>query len=333
MNNDVSASDQSDLHLGNVTKASTLLEELLYKWATPVNQLAAKTIKALVDQVVDQTKSLLSQYGALFALLTLGPDVLTEYFLPHLSAYVDNLDSNLEQLESDRDNIRSEEKRKLLNTLRGTVQECARSMITAQVTGDCESDSEAYQMLYGHFGSGLASAPVVPGRVPKLPEKETVGKLRIRKMGSLRHVTPKKKNGTSNVVPSSSLSKSEFDFLSGVPENIFEPMDTSVESDGQGSGRVMAKFDMTPRKISDAVRNNFEIKGSTSLARKSVSLKYGNPKSKEQLRGRKFMTEMKAFAGGNANGCIGRRMAFPLSTERHKTMRLHSCYSLVSTSL
>ena len=77
-----------ELRIGHVPMAANILRRALDRWSTPVNLLRGQTLKALVAQFNDAGLSFASHYGALRALIALGPNVLEEQLLPHLDAYV-----------------------------------------------------------------------------------------------------------------------------------------------------------------------------------------------------------------------------------------------------
>ena len=71
----------------HVPMAANILRHALDRWSTPVNLLRGQTLKALVAQFNDAGLSFVSHYGALRALIALGPRVLEEQVLPHLDRY------------------------------------------------------------------------------------------------------------------------------------------------------------------------------------------------------------------------------------------------------
>ena len=71
----------------HVPMAANILRYALDRWSTPVNLLRGQTLKALVVQFNDAGLSFVSHYGALRALIALGPRVIEEQVLPHLDRY------------------------------------------------------------------------------------------------------------------------------------------------------------------------------------------------------------------------------------------------------
>ena len=74
--------------LYHISYAAQVLKLVLDKWATPINQLKLQTHKALREYLNDPKSSSSSQYGALTALIHLGPQVLIENLLPQMNRYV-----------------------------------------------------------------------------------------------------------------------------------------------------------------------------------------------------------------------------------------------------
>ena len=64
--------------------------QVLNRWATPVNQLRSQTHRALREYLKDEKISYSSHYGALCALIALGPAVLDECLLPQMDQYLNN---------------------------------------------------------------------------------------------------------------------------------------------------------------------------------------------------------------------------------------------------
>merc|ERR1712037_673422 len=89
----VSGEDLFDeIKIEHVPMAANILRHALDRWSTPVNLLRGQTLKALVAQFNDAGLSFVSHYGALHALIALGPRVLEEQVLPHLDRYLAFLD-------------------------------------------------------------------------------------------------------------------------------------------------------------------------------------------------------------------------------------------------
>ena len=76
-----------EMKIEHVPMAANILRHALDRWSTPINLLRGQTLKALVAQLNDPGLSYVSHYGALRALIALGPRVLEEQVLPHLDRY------------------------------------------------------------------------------------------------------------------------------------------------------------------------------------------------------------------------------------------------------
>ena len=87
-NDSVAGEDLYDeTKIEHVPMAANILRYALDRWSTPVNLLRGQTLKALVVQFNDAGLSYVSHYGALRALIALGPRVIEEQVLPHLDRY------------------------------------------------------------------------------------------------------------------------------------------------------------------------------------------------------------------------------------------------------
>ena len=60
----------------------------MHRWATPVNQLRSQTHRALREYLKDTKISYSSHYGALSAMIALGPEVLEDCLIPQMEEYV-----------------------------------------------------------------------------------------------------------------------------------------------------------------------------------------------------------------------------------------------------
>ena len=65
-----------------------LIHQVLDRWATPVNQLRSQTHRALREYLRDGKTSYSSHFGAMSALVALGPAVLDECLLPQMDQYL-----------------------------------------------------------------------------------------------------------------------------------------------------------------------------------------------------------------------------------------------------
>ena len=126
----------------------------------------------------------------------------------------------------------------ILSLIWGTLAEAARALIKAKVSsldevGSSNRFCEIYQLLYGYFGDSLSSLPL--GKVKKsrriktLPEKDIVGKLKIKGLPG-RQAQKRIPSGLKTPEPSSTSeekllqSTRNFNYLAdmGVPTDIFE---------------------------------------------------------------------------------------------------------------
>merc|ERR1712037_468970 len=122
----VSGEDLFDeIKIEHVPMAANILRHALDRWSTPINLLRGQTLKALVAQLNDPGLSYVSHYGALRALIALGPRVLEEQVLPHLDRYLVYLDSR-SRMNVDRGFGSSQHASTINGLMRGTLVEAAR---------------------------------------------------------------------------------------------------------------------------------------------------------------------------------------------------------------
>ena len=116
--------------------------KVLHRWATPVNQLRSQTHRALREYLKDNKISYSSHYGALSAMIALGPEVLEECLIPQMEEYVKATKEKMkltkeEQLASvasfnkrDAGFYENQKKKVILNVMWGTLITAARSILS-----------------------------------------------------------------------------------------------------------------------------------------------------------------------------------------------------------
>ena len=139
--------------------SAQILKLALDKWSTSVNQLRLQTYKALREYLNDPKSSAASQYGALMALIHLGPEVLTECVLPQLDRYVTSIEVKMNENMCDNltnghvnDQWTKSRRQEVYNLLYGTLGSAARTVLKAKKI----KTLEVYAMLNKHFGSSLS---------------------------------------------------------------------------------------------------------------------------------------------------------------------------------
>jgi len=79
----------------HVQLAACVLSQALYRWATPTNLLRTQTLKALKENSSNHLSY--AQYGSLYSLFILGPQVLEECLMPLYETLLSNLWTSLAQ--------------------------------------------------------------------------------------------------------------------------------------------------------------------------------------------------------------------------------------------
>lgn len=223
----------SELNVDHVPLASQLLKQVLERWDSPVNLLSSQTHQTLGNVVRDCQVSYSSQYAVLRAIITLGPEVVQQYLIPHVEEYLDGIRNKTEACKGRKG------AKEILNVIEGTVLEAARAVLrhyeeneaTDTVTGHLRLDT--YQILAQHFGDALllTTATKPSCCYPHDAKMEDLCRMRFRKLGTPTAFagvkTPKRSKRESF-----SSSRKNFDYMAdmGLPNDIFEPMDTSGEN-------------------------------------------------------------------------------------------------------
>ena len=162
----------------HVNQASAILAKVLKKWATPVNQLESQTHQALKDFLLkNESGGVMSHYGALTALTWMGAEAVRDNLMPLMKAYVSKVDA-----------FRGEEHNLIFKTL----------LVAARTA----LNPFNYRHLYELFGDSLSVSPLNQSeiRAQKLPDKEIVGKLRIKRLKVAEKKSPNKKSESKVVV-------------------------------------------------------------------------------------------------------------------------------------
>lgn len=158
----------------HVHYASQILKLVLNNWATSVNQLRQQTHKALRDILTDSKRLLGSHFGALSALIALGPKVLKDCVLPLMDRYLNSLEINHEVISNGHSPSFKSRKEEEVNLIFSTFGTAARSALK-----NCNSVEE-YKMMYKHFGDALLYSPLPKMIDQDLPVNEPAGRLKIR---------------------------------------------------------------------------------------------------------------------------------------------------------
>ena len=168
-----------------------------------VNQLKLQTQTALMGQFNHPKRSIVSQYGALTALIALGPQVLESCVWPQMDKYLNSLEAKFNEKGQfvmsnghsfqDRHTPHSN-KRQDLALIWGTFLLAARSMLHSAnstsiqdssklATKDNNCTHQIYQTIFKHFGdSVLCNIPLPKMKTTNVsPDFESSGtRLRIR---------------------------------------------------------------------------------------------------------------------------------------------------------
>ena len=134
------------LNVDHVQHASRILRQVLDRWSTPVNQLRSQTHRALRDYLKEDKISYSSHFGALSAMIALGPDVLEDCLLPQLEKYIQRTREKMQKAEEeqlaavasfnlkDAGFYESAKKKITLNLIWGTLIAAARCLISYYYT-------------------------------------------------------------------------------------------------------------------------------------------------------------------------------------------------------
>jgi len=214
----------------HVQLAACVLSQALHRWATPTNQLRAQTLRALKENCGNNLYY--SQYGSLYSLYILGPQVLDEC----LKAPFEILLTNLEQaLAQDADRGRKTNCQ-LGNWSLGLLK-CIGSTILKywiERRVDCSAIGNLYLFLSDHFADSvvpyICEADEASLTARKRPQ---FGKVRIRKVRILNQPTSSRMESGDmfgaprNIERGFFSSQENFNYLAdmGVPSDIFETAD------------------------------------------------------------------------------------------------------------
>ena len=262
----------------HVPMAANILRHALDRWSTPVNLLRGQTLKALVAQFNDAGLSFASHFGALRALIALGPRVLEEQVLPHLDrydvhfsfrdftclealifyhllfvfSYLSYLDARA-RLSVDRGFSSSQHASKINELMRGTLVEAARVILRHHYQNPTQDPilkdrrNHTYSWMYSHFGDSLvpvfSNKCIHGGDQIQVPNKGDFGNLKIRAIGKVGTV----RGGTPSKSTYSSSTANRLQAETSLPFDIFEPMDTSSSPEKQ----ISVGSEACPKRISE----------------------------------------------------------------------------------
>ena len=272
----------------------------------------------MVTQLTNQEISLASHYGALYAMIVLGPEVLVECLLPHLDAYVAFLDFQLSKAAPDPPAERERLRRKV-ELMRGTLLEAARKIVAhlsrrhggiGFASEEHRRRQQIYSQLYAHFGDaincqGTQFCVANVRSFEQASDSVVAGKMKLRSIGK------KLDNGGGGgsggiflhrlAAPASAAERNNFVRMeaadSSLPNDIFEPTDASPEKTASSTAAAA-----TPRKLSDQVLAAFETSGGATqtvdqprlvTVRAGGSILLSWPR--DRLRSKVFSTSMPAF--------------------------------------
>ena len=165
-----------------------------------VNQLKLQTQTALMGQFNHPKRSIVSQYGALTALIALGPQVLESCVWPQMDKYLNTLESKFNEkgqiVMSNGHSLQDQPtphstKRQDLALIWGTFLLAARSMLHSANSNSIQDNTikdnncihQIYQTVFKHFGdSVLCNIPLPKMKTTNVsPDFESSGtRLRIR---------------------------------------------------------------------------------------------------------------------------------------------------------
>lgn len=240
----------------HVQLAATVLSQALRRWATPTNQLRAQTLKALRDNCGNHLAY--SQYGSIFSLCILGPQVLEECLLPQYETLLSSLWSVLKQ-EKKRSAASSSFSlgQWSLGLLKAVGTTLIRYWRSNGGGGGYKSIKNLYSLLDVYFGDSLVPFVTSSG-VGRPPRSTEPRKLRIRRLRRLQNSQPAMAAARSeqidlfgdprNLDRGLFSAQEDFNYLAdmGLPSDIFETAE--VEQGGQQENRETNGF-FKPRMI------------------------------------------------------------------------------------
>lgn len=321
-NRDRNDFDCLSANVGHVQHASQILRQVLNRWATPVNQLRSQTHRALREYLKDSKISYSSHFGALAAMIALGPAVLNECLLPQMGQYLMSTVEKMQSLEvlPSGGAVENEMKKKVLSLMFGTILIAARSMLKQYIEGSDSLTTDEirefvarYNMFKEYFGDSLCCTilPKYEGRY--FINKQPPGRIYLRKLRPSR----------SNQIPAdpvsfvkmetddlldyySNSSRQDFNLLAdmGVPSDIFEP-----EQQAHHHFMPRPMLQDTPEKISLQVKRVFDVRKNTTVIRyPRVVFNFGAPNwGPDRLR-RKRLVAPRLAPGFKNCGAVGKRL-------------------------
>ena len=270
--------------MDHIEYAGQILRKVLDNWATPVNQLRTQTLKALREYVSDGKFSHASHFGALKAMIALGPDVIEECLLPQLDQYLQgsvvessnnimtngngtaaNVNGNNSYL------VREGIKKNFLYLMHGTLLMASRMVLDKYVqnqnhhTASFDKVLKIYQSLERHFGDSICicALPSIPHQQQgpseddgnqdqeQLTQPFVVhhNRVRVRRLGS--------QGGPEDNSIDELLLGGQGARLNGYPESSSTNNSKTVPT-LNGSGGFSALFSTQPVTMSYKVRAAFE---------------------------------------------------------------------------
>lgn len=228
----------------HVQLAACVLSQALYRWATPTNLLRTQTLRALKEN--SSSHFSYAQYGSLYSLFILGPQVLEECLMPLYETLLYNLWNNLMEEQQQRRNVKCGQQ--LGNWSLGLLRLIGAKMVSywRWQRADYRAARSLYTLLDIYFGDSLV--PFIfnnYGSGESITLKRTAGghKLRRLRIRKVRAITIGSSGGRQEIVSASSggvtgdifgaptnldrsffSAQGDFNFLAdmGVPSDIFE---------------------------------------------------------------------------------------------------------------
>lgn len=297
----------NELNLDHVSTAARILKHVLDKWSTPVNQLGIQTHKALKDSLLHEKTSPSSQYGALYALLTL----FKSGFEPVLGVYINKIDTEMAKAPSDP----------MILRLFSLARDFGIAILKTQnqLPHDQSDGLRLYRIFYEYFGDSLAMFPIVPASEIHVPKADLIGKLKVKKLPGLKNGSLRQ--SFSPITSSSSYNQgNDFQYFANceVPMDIFE--NDPVEN--QPPQPISSSTTPTnSKRLSNRIKAWFDVETECKSDRGQIILNFGRPTLNEQLRNRS--NARKSQPNGQevpilCTPCVGRRMNQPWTSPRFK---------------
>ncbi|CAB4061591.1 TAF6 [Lepeophtheirus salmonis] len=352
---EISEIDKLTLKIEHVPLASRILRGVLDRWATPVNLLRSQTLRALREYLKDTKLSYSSQYGALSALIALGPEVLEDTLVPLMNNYYLSLESKFESTSRIIIHHRSsnpELKPVIISKVPikdeikkepGTVSNHTHGS-SVTINEISTSLLDVYNSAYNNFGDSLCIIPLCPAYKVKhehnaLHITNQKVKFCIRKCGNLLKFdgfSSKNHDSTMTMVskeledptPSDNIfsTSQNFDHLAhmGVPSDIFDEtsndgfIDTSSTQNNGLNSEDITDSSRTP--VSQSVQNEFEVSSKYIVVQyPKISFYYGRPW--EQLK-RKSFEHLREDTKTKRNCFIGKKLGGTFYTEEQRVFQM-----------